>query len=810
MLKTFQSNGLRNPNRRKIFTIGVFILLFVLIATLVSVSVYRTFNVDTEASGVKWRSELYPTNWVDGQKDSQGRYLSNFSYAGYQKGEKQIPTNPPGIRVDVTQSPYNADRTGRNFSHLAIQKAIDYVSSIGGGTVYLPAGTYKVTTVDDSALTIKSSKVVLKGDGPGKTFIYNDKADMRTRSVITFSPAYNFSTWQDGANRLLEELITKDVPENTNKIFVTNINNYKVGEWVLIKNSFTASFVKELGAQWATSEGVGLQFYRQITSINNAEKSFTVDLPIRFTLLTRDRVRINKIRPHIEEVGIQDLSIGNRENLTGLSQSDEFIGLAENDNRVSGTAAYEVHQSRFIQMLHVNNGWIKNVSSYRPNVNSRDVHILSKGVVIEASRSITMDTVNIQNAQYKGGGSNGYLFQITGNDNLIINSSAINGRHNYMMTGPESSGNVITNSITRNGGISSDHHGKMSAANLFDNVYIDNDVFHALWNPLSGPAGPTTSQTVYWNIKTGQCGRPYFTSKLHSIQTQQYKWGYVIGTSGTCKDVHAPGGNGTEPIDFLEGLGKGATLEPQSLYLDQLNKRLNQTQSTATPTRTPTPTQTSVPTATPTPTSTPINSSEVILDLEEGDGNNISDISGNITGTINGANWITRAYALNFDGRDDYVRLGGFTTQPTKNLTLSAWIAPTDLTKFKSGIISNFANGGYRLILDKNKLIFEYRDNPGTLATLQATKDIEADKWTHVAATFDGTTRRMKIYINGVLVGEKIGVNPQIVGKDFIELGRNADNNDSTGRAMFKGQIDDVKIYARTLSDAEIKNLMTN
>ncbi len=56
----------------------------------------------------------------------------------------------------------------------SIQAAIDFVSSSGGGTVYLPAGTYKikpqtsiaVDRVRANALTIAADNIVLTGDGP--------------------------------------------------------------------------------------------------------------------------------------------------------------------------------------------------------------------------------------------------------------------------------------------------------------------------------------------------------------------------------------------------------------------------------------------------------------------------------------------------------------------------------------------------------------------------------------------------------------------------------------------------------------------
>lgn len=47
--------------------------------------------------------------------------------------------------IIATQAPYNADMSGENDSTAAIQKAIDDCAANGGGTVWLPAGKYRVT-----------------------------------------------------------------------------------------------------------------------------------------------------------------------------------------------------------------------------------------------------------------------------------------------------------------------------------------------------------------------------------------------------------------------------------------------------------------------------------------------------------------------------------------------------------------------------------------------------------------------------------------------------------------------------------------
>ena len=62
-------------------------------------------------------------------------------------------------------------------------------------------------------------------------------------------------------------------------------------------------------------------------------------------------------------------------------------------------------------------------------------------------------------------------------------------------------------------------------------------------------------------------------------RSRQQAWGYVVGTDGIITVQTDPndilfGGLGTAPEDWTEGLGEGDTLRPQSLYEDQLRRRL--------------------------------------------------------------------------------------------------------------------------------------------------------------------------------------------------------------------------------------------
>ena len=55
-----------------------------------------------------WRSSLYPEAWTPGFADADGRFLHDFSAAGYRAGATGLPDDPPGPVVDATAPPYGA------------------------------------------------------------------------------------------------------------------------------------------------------------------------------------------------------------------------------------------------------------------------------------------------------------------------------------------------------------------------------------------------------------------------------------------------------------------------------------------------------------------------------------------------------------------------------------------------------------------------------------------------------------------------------------------------------------------------------
>ena len=202
--------------------------------------------------------------------------------------------------------------------------------------------------------------------------------------------------------------------------------------------------------------------------------------------------------------------------------------------------------------------------------------------------------------------------------------------------------------------------------------------------------------------------------------------------------------------------------------------------------------------------------------LDEGAGNIAYDISGNgHNGTLyNGVTWIPQGYkgsGINVDGTTNTrIELGTWNpAEGTGQLSLALWI--------------RWAGGGgtYQGLIGKRDTwpattMFQFQVRPenngtfrletGTYAVVSPNGTLApfVQTWAHVAATFDGTTARL--YLNG----EEITSG----GFAFNTAGETADMGIgcvtgggagySGNGEVFLGDIDEVRIYNRRLSDAEI------
>jgi hypothetical protein len=174
-------------------------------------------------------------------------------------------------------------------------------------------------------------------------------------------------------------------------------------------------------------------------------------------------------------------------------------------------------------------------------------------------------------------------------------------------------------------------------------------------------------------------------------------------------------------------------------------------------------------------------------------------------GTANNANGTGMAWiqgkiqgAVSFDGVDDYV-LTGSVLIDQDTVTMCAWVNPT-ATTLGSVILST---GSTRLFMANNgsPIWGVTSDNWNTVAKTTAT--ISTGVWQHICGVrnSDGTAT---LYVNGVISGaaNQSSGTPGTGGHN-MQIGRNP----ISGYYPLNGSIDDVRIYNRALSAADIAQL---
>lgn len=142
---------------------------------------------------------------------------------GVTPGGKQVTTK--GFAVCITDPPFNAKGDGVTDDTAAIQAAINFVAAKGGGTVIIPAGTFRKA---DTVPSIKmANRVSLVGEGDGSVILHDDlptnviRQDVIDLSLTIGCRLSNF--------RILGTLRTYTTEDNQkNAIVGTNVREVRI------------------------------------------------------------------------------------------------------------------------------------------------------------------------------------------------------------------------------------------------------------------------------------------------------------------------------------------------------------------------------------------------------------------------------------------------------------------------------------------------------------------------------------------------------------------------------------------------------
>ncbi|MGH2568957.1 MAG: glycosyl hydrolase family 28-related protein, partial [Bacteroidota bacterium] len=198
-----------------------------------------------------------------------------------------IPTTRSNI-IDVTQSPYSADKTGNADASGEIQRALSAANS--GDVVYLPAGTYRM----NAALGLPNN-VTLRGAGAGTRLVmYSTQQTAIQASVGTEWP-YEYST---GGS-----VITGGLSQGSTTLSFSSTIGVSVGDIVTISEENDLSVpVVSVGFQSRLRK-------QKSVIISKSGSTVTISPGLFWTLDSTRNPRAHVLAKRFEGCGIEDLKI---------------------------------------------------------------------------------------------------------------------------------------------------------------------------------------------------------------------------------------------------------------------------------------------------------------------------------------------------------------------------------------------------------------------------------------------------------------------------------------------------------------------
>jgi len=174
-----------------------------------------------------------------------------------------------------------------------------------------------------------------------------------------------------------------------------------------------------------------------------------------------------------------------------------------------------------------------------------------------------------------------------------------------------------------------------------------------------------------------------------------------------------------------------------------------------------------------------------------------------------GPQWVSvknGGHALSFNGTSDYVNAGnGASLNPTKAITIGAWVKLISIginqrivDKETGGSPSTTSSYGI-IVRNTNQVQLQIWDSSGKYQSGITSQTLAVDKWYYIVAVYDGTN--ILLFINGDINSSTA------IGSYFIQITNTNLNIGSSSSLIqyFNGKIDDVRIYNRALSPAEIE-----
>ncbi len=193
----------------------------------------------------------------------------------------------------------------------------------------------------------------------------------------------------------------------------------------------------------------------------------------------------------------------------------------------------------------------------------------------------------------------------------------------------------------------------------------------------------------------------------------------------------------------------------------------------------------------------------------------LADSSGSdavYNGTIQGAGGFEsdpdRGRVMTFNGADTYITLPeGFEDFSDQGITIAGWFKPADLTMNGRFVELTTTDGLYDIFLGNfgKQATFEIVDGTGLSYFLDGNNlEDNPPTWVHLAAT-QQTNGETVIYQDGVpVISSRLTMVPPVFSRNVNSIGLDTQND-----TFYEGAMDDLYIFDRSLSAADVNVLFT-
>jgi hypothetical protein len=167
--------------------------------------------------------------------------------------------------------------------------------------------------------------------------------------------------------------------------------------------------------------------------------------------------------------------------------------------------------------------------------------------------------------------------------------------------------------------------------------------------------------------------------------------------------------------------------------------------------------------------------------------------------------------AGDFDGKR-FIAVGDVASfEKDEDFSFGAWVKPAGDcdAAFIARMDEKDKERGYNLYWQRGLIHLQFmHEVPGNMITLVSKSPAPPDQWHHVFATYDGSGKAAgaKCYLNGKPLDMTVSVD-KLSGSIVTEKVQLRIGGRTPGATRFKGLIDDVRVYERVLSAAEIEHL---